>query len=348
MSKSIREMLEQQERQTLHPRAMLSIDSRGREVDEPACDVRPLFQHDRDRVLHSKSFRRLMYKTQVLLLPKGDHYRTRLTHTLEVAQISRTIARSLVLNESLTEAIALGHDLGHTPFGHAGEAVLNKLNPGGFQHYRQSLRVVEVLERDGRGLNLSFEVRDGILKHSKGKGDILTTSPDVRAVTLEGRIVRLADIIAYINHDIDDAIRAGVIRSGDLPDQAVRVLGSTYSRRIDTMIKGVINATQQADYSTITISEEVLSALNTMRSFLFEAVYESDVVHGDFEKCERILSELFHHYRKHPDLFEREAGFNRSNDPLERRITDFIAGMTDRYALDRFNDIFMPKPWGIV
>ncbi|MCL4558486.1 MAG: deoxyguanosinetriphosphate triphosphohydrolase [Deltaproteobacteria bacterium] len=344
----VREILEQQEKQTLHPRAMLSIDSRGREMGEPACDVRPIFQHDRDRVLHSKSFRRLMYKTQVLLLPKGDHYRTRLTHTLEVAQISRTIAKSLVLNESLTEAIALGHDLGHTPFGHAGEAVLNRLSPGGFRHYLQSLRVVEVLERDGRGLNLSFEVRDGIVKHSKGKGDILTTSPDVSAVTLEGRIVRIADIIAYINHDIDDAIRAGVIKDSDLPNGAVKVLGTTYSRRIDTMIKSVIAATQRADYDTIALSDDVLSALNTMRAFLFEAVYESEVVHGDFAKCERILSELFNHYMTHPDVFEREAGFNKSNDPIERRITDFIAGMTDRYALDRFNDIFMPKPWGSV
>ncbi len=344
----IRETLEQQEKQILHPKAMLSVNSKGRKTPEPACDVRPIFQHDRDRILHSKSFRRLMYKTQVLLLPKGDHYRTRLTHTLEVAQISRTIARSLMLNESLTEAIALGHDLGHTPFGHAGEAVLNKLNPGGFKHYKQSLRVVDLLERDGRGLNLSFEVKDGIPKHSKGKGDILTTSPDVTAVTLEGRIVRLADIIAYINHDIDDAIRAGVIKDMDLPEKAVRILGSAYSKRIDTMIKGVITATHDTDYQTIAIEDRVLSALVTMRTFLYESVYESDVVHHELEKCERILGELFNYYKTHPDIFEKEAVFNRSEDPIERRITDFIAGMTDRYALDRFNEIFMPKPWNIV
>lgn len=341
-------MLEQQEQQILHPRAMLSVHSKGRAVPEPACDVRPVFQHDRDRILHSKSFRRLMYKTQVLLLPKGDHYRTRLTHTLEVTQIARTIARSLMLNESLTEAIALGHDLGHTPFGHAGESVLNKLNPGGFRHYQQSVRVVELLERDGRGLNLSYEVRDGIAKHSKGKGPIITTSPAVTAVTLEGRIVRLADIIAYINHDIDDAIRAGVIKDADLPPQAVAILGNTYSQRIDTMIKGVILRTQELEYQTIGITDDVLSALNTMRDFLYEAVYESAVVHGDLVKCEKILTELFNHYRNHPDLFEKEAGFNMVNDTLEQRVTDFIAGMTDRYALGRFNDIFMPTPWNIV
>lgn len=344
----IREMLEQQEKQILHPKAMLSVNSKGRTLQEPACDVRPVFQHDRDRVLHSKSFRRLMYKTQVLLLPKGDHYRTRLTHTLEVTQIARTIAKSLMLNESLTEAIALGHDLGHTPFGHAGESVLNKLAPGGFRHYQQSLRVVELLERDGRGLNLSYEVRDGITKHSKGKGPIITTAPDVTAVTLEGRIVRLADIIAYINHDIDDAIRAGVIKDTDLPEKAVKILGTSYSKRIDAMIKGVISATQAVGYETIGITEEVLFSLNAMRDFLYEAVYDSAVVHGDLMKCEKILYELFNHYKTHPDLFEKEAGFNMANDTLERRITDFIAGMTDRYALDRFNVIFMPKPWGIV
>ncbi len=344
----IREMLEQQEKQILHPKAMLSVNSKGRTLQEPACDVRPVFQHDRDRVLHSKSFRRLMYKTQVLLLPKGDHYRTRLTHTLEVTQIARTIAKSLMLNESLTEAIALGHDLGHTPFGHAGESVLNKLTPGGFRHYQQSLRVVELLERDGRGLNLSSEVRDGIAKHSKGKGPIITTAPDVTAVTLEGRIVRLADIIAYINHDIDDAIRAGVIKDTDLPEKAVKILGTSYSKRIDAMIKGVISATQAVGYETIGITDEVLFSLNAMRGFLYEAVYDSAVVHGDLMKCEKILYELFNHYKTHPDLFEKEAGFNMANDTLERRITDFIAGMTDRYALDRFNVIFMPKPWGIV
>ncbi len=344
----IREMLEQQEQQVLHPRAMLSVHSKGRTVPEPACDVRPIFQHDRDRILHSKSFRRLMYKTQVLLLPTGDHYRTRLTHTLEVTQIARTIARSLMLNESLTEAIALGHDLGHTPFGHAGESVLNRLNPGGFRHYQQSVRVVELLERDGRGLNLSFEVRDGIAKHSKGKGPIITTSPDVTAVTLEGRIVRLADIIAYINHDIDDAIRAGVIKDADLPAKAVAILGNTYSKRIDTMIKGVILKTQELDYQTIGITDDVLFALNTMRDFLFEAVYESAAVHGDLMKCEKILNELFNHYKTNPGLFEKEAVFNMVQDTLERRITDFIAGMTDRYALGRFNDIFMPRPWDIV
>ncbi len=344
----IRELLEHREKQTLHPKAMLSANSKGRETPEPACDVRPIFQHDRDRILHSKSFRRLMYKTQVLLLPKGDHYRTRLTHTLEVSQIARTISKSLMLNEDLTEAIALGHDLGHTPFGHAGEAVLDKLNPGGFRHYEQSLRVIELLERDGRGLNLSFEVREGILKHSKGKGPIVTTSPEVTASTLEGRVLRLADIIAYINHDIDDAIRAGVIKGDDLPEKAVKILGSTYSKRIDTMIKAVISATKDTDYQTVAITEEVMFSLNAMRDFLYEKVYDSEVVHGDLEKCEKILGELFHYYKTHTGVFEKEAGFNIAEDTMERRITDFIAGMTDRYALDRFNEIFMPKPWSIV
>ncbi len=344
----IREQIERQERQILHPKAMLSVNSKGRDKAEPPCDVRPIFQHDRDRILHSKSFRRLMYKTQVLLLPRGDHYRTRLTHTLEVSQIARTIAKSLMLNEDLTEAIALGHDLGHTPFGHAGEAVLNKLNPGGFRHYEQSLRVVELLERDGRGLNLSYEVRDGIAKHSKGKGPIVTASPDVTAATLEGRIVRLADIIAYINHDVDDAIRAGVIKDGDLPRTAVKVLGGSYSKRIDTMIKSVVTATRNIEYRTIGVDEEVLESLRTMRTFLYKEVYDGDVVHGDLVKCEKILGELFDYYKTHPGVFEQEAVFNLRGDPLERRITDFIAGMTDRYALDRYNEIFMPRPWSVV
>jgi len=344
----IRELIEQREKQTLHPKAMLSVNSKAREIPEPACDIRPIFQHDRDRILHSKSFRRLMYKTQVLLLPKGDHYRTRLIHTLEVSQIARTISKALLLNEDLTEAIALGHDLGHTPFGHAGEETLNKLNPQGFRHYQQSLRVVELLERNGRGLNLSFEIRDGIVKHSKGKGPIVTSLPQVTAVTLEGRVVRIADIIAYVNHDIDDAIRAGVIRDGDLPQEAVKILGSIYSKRIDTMIKGVISATQKIDYQNISATDDVLYGLNTMRDFLYKTVYESEVVHGDFVKCENILNELFNYYKTHSDIFDREAGFNKENDSLERRITDFIAGMTDRYALNKFNEIFMPKPWSII
>ncbi len=344
----IREMLEQQEKQTLHPVAMLSVNSKGRVRREKPCAIRPIFQHDRDRILHSKSFRRLMYKTQVLLLPKGDHYRTRLTHTLEVTQIARTISRSLRLNEELTEAIGLGHDLGHTPFGHAGELVLNKLNPKGFKHYIQSLRVVDVLERNGKGLNLSFEVRDGISKHSKGKGPIMSSSSDCTAVTLEGRIVRLADIIAYVNHDIDDAIRAGVITESDLPGKAVKILGNTYSKRIDSMVKSVISATSAIDYETISIENDVMDSLNMLRDFLYEHVYESDVVHKELEKCEHILTQLFYYYKDNPSLFEKEAGFYVIKDPLEKRITDFISGMTDRYALAKYNSIFLPKPWDIV
>ncbi|MBW1644950.1 MAG: deoxyguanosinetriphosphate triphosphohydrolase, partial [Deltaproteobacteria bacterium] len=243
---TIREQLEEREKRYLSPHAAFSSRSRGRQLPEAECPYRMAFQHDRDRIIHSKSFRRLKHKTQVFLSPSGDHYRTRLTHTLEVAQIARTIAKALQLNEDLTEAIALGHDLGHTPFGHAGEAVLNQLHPGGFRHFFQSLRVVERLEKDGRGLNLTVEVRDGIVKHSKGKGDILSADPNCCALTLEGRIVRLADIIAYVNHDIDDAIRARVITREEIPPVCRRVLGNSHSTRINTMVTDIIDSSQAA------------------------------------------------------------------------------------------------------
>src|SRR5437762_6992687 len=270
---SIRETLERIEYETLVPRAAKSADTRGRDRDEPEDDIRPSYQRDRDRIVHSKSFRRLKHKTQVFLAPEGDHYRTRLTHGREVTQIARTIPKSLSLNEVLTEAIGLGHDLGHSAFGHAGEAALNKLVKGGFDHYRQSVRVVEVLENDGRGLNLTIEVRDGILKHSKGeKGELLRRRPKSRALTLEGDIVRISDIIAYVNHDIDDGIRAGVLAENDIPRDIRRALGATGSARIDRMVRDVSDQTLKCDYEAISMSAEVVEALEALRTFMFQTM----------------------------------------------------------------------------
>lgn len=344
---TIRELIEEREKQILSPKAQLSSKSRGRLKEEPPCPVRPAYQHDRDRILHSKAFRRLQYKTQVLLLPKGDHYRTRLTHTLEVTQIARTIARALRLNEDLTEAIALGHDLGHTPFGHAGEETLNKLVKGGFSHYKQSLRVVDELERNGEGLNLTYEVRDGILKHSKGKGPIISKNPEFQAETLEGRVVRIADIIAYLNHDLDDALRAGVLKEEKIPKECVKILGSRYSERIHTMVTDVIFETSKHDDLNIYISDRVYEAMNKLRDFLFKNVYEVETVRAEFRKCSKILEALFEYYMEHPDVFEKDSGGARRDDPYEQRVCDFIAGMTDRYAFYRYEQIFMPKPWDV-
>src|SRR6059036_4115400 len=266
-----REITEEREREWLSPRAALASASKGRETAEPQDDLRTCFQRDRDRIIHSKAFRRLKHKTQVFLAPEGDHYRTRLTHVLEVTQIARTIAKSLRLNEVLTEAIGLGHDLGHSAFGHAGEAALNKLVKGGFDHYRQSVRVVENLENDGRGLNLTVEVRDGILKHSKGeKGELLRKRPKSRALTLEGDIVRISDIIAYVNHDIDDGIRAGVLKSNDIPKEIRKTLGTNGAQRIDRMVRDVIAATLACDYDAIMMSPEVLQALEELRTYMFQ------------------------------------------------------------------------------
>src|SRR5262245_5722112 len=274
---SIREALEQRERETLAPQAALSADSRGRLRPEPEDDVRPAFQHDRDRIIHSKAFRRLKHKTQVFFAPAGDHYRTRVTDSLGVSQTARTIAKVLQLHEELTESIALGHDLGHTPFGHAGERVLDSLVPGGFRHYEQSLRVVDVLENDGRGLNLTWEVRDGIGRHSKGKeGSPVGVDPSKRAATLEGQVMRGAGPIAYVNNDIDDAVRAVVMQDADLPEDAVKVLGKTSSARIARMVKDVVTETRDDNLSEIRMSDEVLSATLRMRAFLFEAVYENE------------------------------------------------------------------------
>ncbi len=343
---TIREMLEENERKTLSPYAQLSSESRGREHPEEECPIRPAFQHDRDRILHSKAFRRLKHKTQVFFYPSGDHYRTRLTHTLEVSQIARTIAKALRLNEDLTEAIALGHDLGHTPFGHAGEEVLNRLYPRGFKHNEQSLRIVRVLERDGRGLNLTFEVRDGILKHSKGRGDVLVdeSAPGGEApVTVEGEIMRVSDLIAYVNHDVDDAIRAGLITPSDLPSECVKILGSSPSARIDTMVKDAVR--ESYDSPRIRMGEEVLQATLLLRDFLYERVYTNPRSHQAFEKAEKVLAELYEYYLKHyHELPEDLVRVNEGEDP-ERAVCDFLAGMTDRFALNTYERLFLPQPW---
>jgi dGTPase len=341
---SIREALEQRERETLAPQAARSADSRGRLHPEPEDDVRPAFQHDRDRIIHSKAFRRLKHKTQVFFAPAGDHYRTRLTHSLEVSQIARTIAKVLQLHEELTESIALGHDLGHTPFGHAGERVLDTLMPGGFRHYEQSLRIVDILENDGRGLNLTWEVRDGIGRHSKGKdGSPVGVEPSKRAATLEGQVMRVADLIAYVNHDIDDAVRAGVLQDAELPPDAVGVLGSTSSARIARMVKDVVTETQAGGLSEIRMSRDVLAATLAMRAFLFDAVYENEIATAEFKKATAILGGLWERVRERPaDLLDQRI---IDTEGLDVAAKDFLAGMTDRFAVALYERLFIPKPW---
>ncbi len=341
---TIREELEQREETMLAPQAARSVATKGRLRPEREDDIRPAFQRDRDRIIHCKAFRRLKHKTQVFFAPAGDHYRTRLTHTLEVSQIARTIAKALWLHEDLTEAIALGHDLGHTPFGHHGERVLNELMPGGFNHYEQSLRVVDVLERDGRGLNLTWETRDGIAHHSKGKlGEPVGAASSERAATLEGQIVRISDLIAYVNHDIDDATRAGVLHAEDLPASAVRVLGETSSRRIGRMVANVIDETRRLDLQEIRMTGDVLDETLALRQFLFRAVYENTVSTAEFRKAGDILGALWGKVRERPDEFlERRTVDTEGIDAAAR---DFLAGMTDRYAVDLFAHLFIPKPW---
>jgi dGTPase len=341
---SIREALEQRERETLVPEAAHSADSRGRLHPEPEDDVRPAFQHDRDRIIHSKAFRRLKHKTQVFFAPAGDHYRTRLTHSLEVSQIARTIAKVLRLHEELTESIALGHDLGHTPFGHAGERVLDSLVPGGFRHYEQSLRIVDILENDGRGLNLTWEVRDGIGRHSKGKdGSPVGVEPSKRAATLEGQVMRVADLIAYVNHDIDDAVRAGVLRDADLPHDAVGVLGATSSARIARMVKDVVTETQTGGLSEIRMSRGVLDATLAMRAFLFGAVYENEIATAEFKKAGGILGGLCEKVKaEHHEFLEART---LEQEGIDVAVKDFLAGMTDRYAVSLYEQLFIPKPW---
>ncbi|MDP2168088.1 MAG: deoxyguanosinetriphosphate triphosphohydrolase [Thermodesulfovibrionales bacterium] len=341
---TIREQTEEIERKTLHPKARLSSKSKGRLRPEKEDEIRTCFQRDRDRIIHSKSFRRLKHKTQVFLAPKGDHYRTRLTHVLEVSQIARTAARALRLNEDLTEAVALGHDLGHTPFGHAGEDVMREIHPGGFEHYRQSLRVVDFLENDGRGLNLTGEVRDGILKHSKGKGLIIPLSKADAAETLEGQVVRVSDIIAYLNHDLDDAQRAGVIKKSDIPSEITKVLGDTHSRRIDTMVRDFIYTSLKTDLNELRMSDAVYGQVNRLRDFLYERVYENARAKQEFRKAKKILLDLYAYYLEHPEEVFKDIPVEQR--PNKRRmVCDFIAGMTDRFALMTYERLFLPEQW---
>ncbi|MBP3337624.1 MAG: deoxyguanosinetriphosphate triphosphohydrolase [Clostridia bacterium] len=327
----VRQATERIERETLSPYAQLSEKSEGRERYCAECELRTVYQRDRDRIIHAKSFRRLKHKTQVFLAPEGDHFRTRLTHTLEVSQIARSIARGLRLNEDLTEAIALGHDLGHTPFGHSGETILNRICSGGFRHYEQSLRVVELLENNGEGLNLTKEVRDGIVNHAG----------DNEAKTLEGKIIKFADRIAYINHDIDDALRAGVITKYDIPEKLSSVLGETHGERINTLILNIIK--NSTDKNDIKMSEEVLDAMMSLRQFMFNAVYSSRQAKQEEQKAQNVLVMLFEEFVKDPTLLPIAEQRMMDWFSRERVVCDYIAGMTDNFAVKKFDELFMPK-----
>lgn len=332
---NIREEQEKREHLIFSPYASFSDESRGRDRDEEPCPMRTIYQRDRDRIIHCKTFRRLKHKTQVFLAPEGDHYRTRLTHTLEVAQIARSIARALNLNEDLTEAIALGHDLGHTPFGHAGERTLNSLCPMGFAHYKQSIRVVEFLEKDGQGLNLTWEVRDGILNHRT------SGSPS----TLEGKAVRLSDKIAYINHDIDDGIRAGILKESDIPSEYTDVLGNSTKERLNTMISGIImNSIGKND---LVMSEPVRKAMTELRKFMFESLYLNPTAKSEEAKADKLITELYRYYvantDKLPDTYKRFI--TEFDERPEQVVCDYIAGMSDQYSISKFQEIFVPKAW---
>lgn len=331
-----RERWERIENEILAKEATHSIQSKGRKYEEKECDMRTCFQRDRDRIIHSKSFRRLKHKTHVFIAPEGDHYRTRLTHTLEVAQIGRTIARGLALNEDLVEAIALGHDLGHTPFGHTGEAVLNDLNPKGFRHNLHSLRVVDYLEHKGNrpGLNLTWEVRDGIRNHSG----------EFKAHTLEGEIIKIADRIAYINHDIDDAIRAHVLKLEDIPREYLEILGESHSDRIDTMIRSIIESSQSME--KIQMDERVGKATLDLRTYMFDHVYYNTTVKSEDQKVRIILEQIYNYYKANMDKLPNEFLIHGENElSNDDRITDYIAGMTDRFAIHCWKDLFMPRYW---
>ncbi len=342
----IRKRTEQIEQQTLSQYATLSSESKGRQRTEKPCPIRTCFQRDRDRIIHSKSFRRLKHKTQVFLAPTSDHYRTRLTHVIEVSQIARTIARSLRLNEDLTEAIALGHDLGHTPFGHAGEEILNEIHPGGFKHVIHSLRVVDVLEKDGKGLNLSYEVRDGISKHSKGMGSI--DNPKIRPETMEGQVVRVSDLVAYANHDLDDALRSGIIKIGDVPKEALNVLGRTISKRVNSMVTDIIVQTQNKSDGNVYIGGEVENAILNLRGYLFENVYMNEVVKTNFIKARKILKELYEYFCANPDkLWEIKEKKDVYDNNHSQIVCDFIAGMTDSFAISLYEELFLPKRWSV-
>lgn len=332
----MRESLENLERETLSPYASLSAETRGRERKEPLCDIRPEYQRDRDRILHCKAFRRLKHKTQVFLAPEGDHYRTRLTHTLEVAQIARTIAKSLRLNESLTEAIAMGHDLGHTPFGHSGEYILNQICEDGFTHYEQSVRIVEILEKYGKGLNLTWEVKDGILNHRTAG----------RPSTLEGAIVRLSDKIAYINHDIDDAIRARMFVEEELPAGYTDVLGHSVRERLNRMIHDIIR--NSMDKPQILMSTGMEEAMKGLRQWMFEHVYKNDIPKAEESKAQEMIARLYEYYMKHVDQLPMEYVLLMVNGEKKSRVVcDYIAGMSDIYAIDQFEALFVPKRWNI-
>lgn len=336
-SLNIRQKLELREHQILSPFATFSDESQGRDIYEEPCDIRPIFQRDRDRIYHCKAFRRLKHKTQVFLSPEGDHYRTRLTHTLEVAQISRTIAKALLLNEDLTEAIALGHDLGHTPFGHAGERALARICPVGFEHHIQSIRVVEVLEKHGQGLNLSKEVRDGIENHQTAG------SPS----TLEGKIVRLCDKIAYINHDIDDAIRAQLMKEEDIPKEFSEVLGHSLGERLNTLIHDIVSNSENRD--DITMTPVIESSMRRLREFMFQSVYLNKKAKSQEEQAERLLEQLFIYYIEHPSYLPAEYihRMEQMNEPLYRVVCDYIAGMTDNYAISKFEALMIPSAWSV-
>lgn len=331
----IRKMQEEWEAQYLSPFASLSVQSKGRIRKEDECDVRTCYQRDRDRIIHSKAFRRMKDKTQVFLSPEGDHYRTRLTHTLEVSQISRTCARALKLNEHLTEAIALGHDLGHTPFGHAGEAELNRLCSKGFEHSEQSLRVVDVVEKKGRGLNLTWEVRNGIINHQT-QGN---------PATLEGKIVRICDKIAYINHDIDDAIRAQILSEEDIPAEYRELLGNSVRERLNTMIHDLIISSM--DKNDILMSDEIHQALLSLRKFMFERVYKNPVAAAEEKKARNVVAALYEYYISQPEALSEEYLEIADRDGRERAVCDYIAGMTDRYAVMKFQELFQPKFWSV-
>ena len=324
---------EELELKILSPRAVCAVNSVGRRREEEPCPIRTCFQRDVDRIVHSKSFRRLKHKTQVFLQPEGDHYRARMTHTLEVSRIARTVARALSLNEDLTEAIALGHDLGHTPFGHAAERELRELMPGGFEHNEQSLRVVDVLENEGAGLNLSQEVRLGILGHT---GSYV---PE----TLEGQIVRLADRIAYVNHDVDDAVRAGILREDDIPDEISNALGATYSKRINTVIADIVRTS--ADSEKIRMSPEIYFIMETFRDFMFESVYQNPVAKGEEGKARGIIASLFNYYVKNVDKLPHEYFDIAEQEGAERAAGDYVSGMTDQYAVQLFSSLFIPISW---
>jgi len=334
MELTIREIQEKREYSVLSRYAAFSDQSKGREIEEAPCDIRTCFERDRDRIIHSKAFRRLNGKTQVFLTPMGDHYRTRMTHTLEVAQIARTIAKALRLNEDLTEAIALGHDLGHTPFGHAGERALDRVCPGGFKHHEQSIRVVEFIEKKkGKTMNLSWEVKDGILNHQTSR----------MPSTLEGKIVRLADKIAYVNHDIDDAIRGHIIEESEIPKEYTDILGCSLSQRLNTLIHDIVsNSEEQSD---IIMSDAVWQAMKDLRGFMFTHVYTNPVAKGQEKKAEKMIADLYEYYNEHIDAIPEEH--REAPEGKERAVADYIAGMTDRYAVTKYNELMVPSGWQV-